>query len=98
MEWVVDMSWCNQFYMFQYFDMVLCLFGFGCFSVEMVDVVLQMCYMFLLIFIYCLLLCQVCGVLNFKCVVVVGVFEQSLLFDMDNFIYYWVKKIVIVGD
>ena len=36
--------------------------------------------------------------LALKRAVVAGVLEQSLLFDMDNFIHYRVKKVAIVGD
>ncbi|CGX35718.1 Uncharacterised protein [Salmonella enterica subsp. enterica serovar Typhi] len=98
MERVVDMSRRNQLHTLQHLDTALRLLGLGGLGAETVDVALQMRHTLLLTLIHRLLLRQARGALNFKRAVVTGVLEQSLLFDMDNFIHYRVKKIAIVGD
>ncbi len=98
MERVVDMSRRNQLHTLQHLDTALRLLGLGRFGAETVDVALQMRHTLLLTLIHRLLLRQARGALNFKRAVVAGVLEQSLLFDMDNFIHYRVKKVAIVGD
>lgn len=38
------------------------------------------------------------GALYFKRIVVVGVLEHVLLFDMNNFIDDWIEEVVVVRD